>query len=324
MIDNDAGRRAQVQDRFPSVRVDADPERAFADPDVDAVVIATPTSTHYPLARAALEQAKHVLVEKPITTSVADGDELCRLAERESRTLMVGHVFLYNAAIQRVKAYLEAGDLGRIYYMSMVRTNLGPIRMDVNAAWDLAAHDISIANYWLDAEALSASATAGNWINPGVEDAVFATLRYPGDVVVNLHASWLHPRKARDITVVGERRMLTFDDLSLTDPIRIYDKHVTDERLTPSFIDTFASFRASVRDGDITIPKVALGEPLGAEIEHFLSCVEDGEEPLTSGAGGVAVVRTLEAITRSIAADGAQVSVGAPAAAAGVGEGVDA
>jgi predicted dehydrogenase len=317
VIDRDEGRRAQVSERFPAVSLDSDATTAFADPEVDAVVIATPTSTHYPLARLALEHGKHVLVEKPVTTSTIEGEDLCAIAERESRILMVGHVFLYNAAVQRVKEYLEAGDLGQIYYLSMVRTNLGPIRMDVNAAWDLAAHDISIANYWLGTEPISVSATAGNWINPGVEDAVFATLRYPGEIVVNLHASWLHPRKARDITVVGERRMLTVDDLSLTDPIRIYDKRVTDERSTPSFIDTFASFRASVRDGDITIPKVALGEPLGAEIEHFLTCVETGEPPLTDGAGGVAVVRALEAITRSMEADGANVIVDAPITATG-------
>jgi predicted dehydrogenase len=317
VIDRDGGRREQVSRRFPALRVGDDAAQAFADPEVDAVVIATPTSTHFELGRDALRHGKHVLIEKPITNDARDAEELCELAASGGRVLMVGHVFLYNAAVQRVKSYIDAGELGELFYLSMVRTNLGPIRMDVNAAWDLAAHDISIARHWLGADPLSVSATAGTWINPGVEDTVFATLRYPGDVVVNIHCSWLNPRKTRDITVVGERRMLTLDDLSLTEPIRIYDKQVTDERREPSFVDSFASFRASVRDGDITIPKVALGEPLGAELDHFLTCVEEGAEPLTDGPLGLAVVRVLEAITTSIAERGAEVAVASAASEVG-------
>jgi predicted dehydrogenase len=213
---------------------------------------------------------------------------------------MVGHIFVYNSAAQQVKRYLADGDLGRIYYISMVRTNLGPVRVDVNSAWDLASHDISLANYWLEAEPISASAVGGAWINPGVEDAVFATLRYPGDIVVNLHASWLNPRKARDITVVGEQRMLTFDDVNLSEPLRIYDKQISNERTDPEFVDTFESFRMSVREGDVTIPKVPSGEPLKRECEHFLDCVETGERPLTGADEGIAVVRALVAISRSI------------------------
>jgi predicted dehydrogenase len=182
----------------------------------------------------------------------------------------------------------------------MVRTNLGPIRMDVNAAWDLASHDISIVNYWLGANAVTASAVGGTWINPSIEDAMFATLRYPGGVLVNLHVSWLNPRKARDITVVGDKRMLTFDDMNLNEPLRIYDKQVTDELTRPpGLVDSFAAFRASIRDGDITIPKVSLGEPLKAECDHFLECIQTGKPPLTGGREAVAVVRVLEAIERS-------------------------
>jgi predicted dehydrogenase len=170
----------------------------------------------------------------------------------------------------------------------------------VNSAWDLASHDISLANYWLEAEPISASAVGGAWINPGVEDAVFATLRYPGDIVVNLHASWLNPRKARDITVVGEQRMLTFDDVNLSEPLRIYDKQISNERTGPEFVDTFESFRMSVREGDVTIPKVPGGEPLKRECDHFLDCIETGERPLTGADEGIAVVRALVAISRSI------------------------
>lgn len=300
VVDRDERRLRQVQERYVGVAVSPDSSSAFADDAVDAVVIATPTSTHYPLVKAALEAGKHVLVEKPITTRVDEGEELCELAERQGLVLMVGHVFVYNQGVRAVKEHIDTGTLGRVFYLSMVRTNLGPIRVDVNAAWDLASHDVSIANYWLDGEPLSASAIGGSWINDGIEDAVFATLRYPGDVLLNLHASWLNPRKSRDITVVGDQRMLTLDDLNLSEPLRIYDKGVTDDTFTPGFVDTFASFRASVREGNITIPKVSLGEPLRNECEHFLECVQHGKTPHTSGHDGVAVVRALEAIERSV------------------------
>ncbi len=309
VVDQDAGRLAQVQKRFPHIALTQDVQHVWADPDVNAVVIATPTSTHYALVKAALQSGKHVLVEKPITTNVADAEELGTLAAASDRVLMVGHVFLYNAAVRRVRQYVESGDLGRVYYVSMVRTNLGPIRMDVNAAWDLASHDISIANYWLGMSPVAASAIGGTWINPGIEDAVFATLRYPGGVLVNLHVSWLNPRKAREITVAGEKRMLTFDDMNLSEPVRVYDRSVTDDRVKPKFIDSFASFRASIRDGDITIPRVATGEPLRTECEHFLNCIATGDAPLTGATEGLAVVRTLEAIERSIRNSGREADV---------------
>lgn len=307
--DRDPARLAEVHARFPDVRLSEDVARIYEDPAVDAVVVATPTKTHYALVKAALEAGKHVLVEKPITASAAEGEELASLAERLERVLLVGHVFVYNSAVRRVREYLAAEQLGRVYYVSMVRTNLGPIRMDVNAAWDLASHDVSIVNYWLGAAPLSASAVGASWINPGLEDAVFATLRYPNDVLVNLHASWLNPRKARDITVVGDKRMLTFDDMNLSEPIRIYDKQVTDARTKPGFIDTFATFRASVREGDITIPKVAMGEPLKTECEHFLECIKGKAAPATGGREAVAVVRALEAIERSIRHSGREEKV---------------
>ncbi len=300
VVDRDASRLKEVERRFPGIRLGTEATGPLNDDSVDAVAIATPTSTHHALVKAALEAGKHVLVEKPITTDARQGDELVVLAERRRCVLMVGHVFMYNGAVRKIREYLEQGLLGRVHYISMVRTNLGPIRMDVNAAYDLASHDISIANFWLKSRPLSASAVGGTWINPGLEDAVFATLRYPNGVLVNLHASWLNPRKARDITVVGERRMLTFDDMNLSEPVRIYDKQVTDARVTPGYVDSFASFRASVREGDITIPKVALGEPLKAECDHFIECITQNRAPVTGGREGVDVVRALEAIARSI------------------------
>jgi predicted dehydrogenase len=309
VIDTDEGRLEQVRARFPTIATSKDASRALDDPSIEAVVIATPTVTHYALVKEALEKKKDVLVEKPLTAESAQGEELIELAKRESRILMVGHVFLYHGAIRRIREYIDAGTVGRVYYVSMVRTNLGPIRMDVSAAWDLASHDISIVNYWLGAEPITASATGHAWINPGLHDAVFATLRYPNDVLVNIHASWLNPRKGRDITVVGDKSMLTFDDMNSLEPVRIYDKQVTDRTTRPSFIDSITAFRASVRSGDITIPPIALGEPLKAECQEFLRCVRERAEPAASGAFANGVVRALEAMDRSIAKQGAEEKV---------------
>lgn len=304
VVDRDSARLAQVRSRFPEIQIAEDVDAVFSDERVKAVVVATPTTTHYQLGKRALEAGMHALIEKPISARSGEGEELCVLAERANLILMVGHVFLYNMAVQAVRRYVQSGELGRIQYISMVRTNLGPIRTDVNAAWDLASHDISIANYWLGIGPQTASAVGGTWVNSGIEDALFATLRYPDNVLVNMHTSWLNPRKARDITVVGDKRMLTFDDMNLNEPIRVYDKQVTDVRVKQSFVDNFAEFRASIREGDITIPRVALGEPLKNECDHFVECIRKGNEPLTNGRDAVAVVRALEAIAISMRSGG--------------------
>ncbi len=300
VVDRDPERLEQVHRRLPEVGTAPDLGPVLAAPDVDAVVVATPTSSHYELARAALEAGKHVLVEKPLTDRVATAEELTRLAARAQRILMVGHVFVYNAAARWVKRFLDRGELGRVYYVSMVRTNLGPIRFDVNSAWDLASHDIALANWWLEAEPLAVTAVGGAWINSGIEDAVFATLRYPNQLLVHLHASWLNPRKSRHITLVGEKHMLTFDDTNLTEPVRVYDKQVAEDRTLSEFVDSFASFRMSVREGNITIPRIEMVEPLRTQCEHFLACIRSGRTPLTGGPEGLAVVRALEAIARSM------------------------
>lgn len=309
VVDRDEQRLATVATRFPTIRTSHDFGSILSDASVDAVVIATPTRSHFELARAALAHGKHVLVEKPLTDSLATSRELCELARQSDRVLMVGHVFVYNAAARRVKEYIAAGDLGRIYYISMVRTNLGPIRVDVDAAWDLAAHDIALASHWLDAEPATVSAAGGAFINRGIADVVFATLRYPDEVLVNLHASWLNPRKARDITVVGDRRMLTFDDVDLAEPLRLYDKQVGDERSRPGFVDSFESFRMSVHDGEISVPRVEPSEPLRNECEHFLDCVIDGRSPLSGAVHGLAVVRVLDALSQSLRGGGREVAV---------------
>lgn len=309
VVDANFERLNQVGQRFPDINLFSDARGVFADDSIDAVVVATPTSTHFDLARAALQSHKHVLVEKPLASTSNQARELCDAAGAAERVLMVGHLFLFNRGVRSVKEHIAGGKLGRIFYASMVRTNLGPIRRDVNAAWDLAAHDISIANYWFDNQALSVSAVGGSWINAGLDDAVFATLRYPEDILVNLHVSWLNPRKARDITVVGDMAMLTLDDMNLLEPLRLYDKGVVEQRDISSYIDTFASFRSNVREGDIRIPRVELGEPLRDECDHFLECIEEAREPFTGGAEGTAVLKVLEALQRSTEGHGREETV---------------
>jgi predicted dehydrogenase len=300
VVDLDPARLDAVRARFPEIRAADDPAPALADSQVDAVVVATPTATHYGIARCALLAGRHVLVEKPVTTASREAEELCALAAAARRVLMVGHVFLYNASVRWVKRYLEQGRLGRVYYLAAVRASPGPVRGDVNAAWDLAAHDLSIAGYWLDAQPLSATAAGAAWLKPGVEDAVFATLRYPGDVLLNLQVSWLSARKVREITVVGERGLLSFDDMDLSEPVRI---HRQPAREPGAYVDSFASFRTSLGEGEITVPRIAGGEPLEAECEHFLDCVESGLAPLSGGPFGLAVVRALEMIERARGSD---------------------
>jgi predicted dehydrogenase len=310
VADRDQRRRAQIAELYPDVPVIADADAILRAEAIDAVAIATPTSTHFALVKQALLADKHVMVEKPLTDNVAEAEELGDLAKERGLVLLVGHVFLYNPAVEQVKRYLAGDLLGSPYYISMVRTNLGPIRTDVNASWDLASHDISMANYWLGSAPTAVSAIGGTWINEGIPDAVFATLHYPGGVLVSIEVSWLNPRKVRDVTIVAEHKMLTLDDTNPSEPIRIYDKHVVDKRVREGVVDTLHGFRSLVHEGEILIPQISAGEPLKAECDHFLECVETGSIPRSGPDAAIDVVRVLEAIDRSMAQSGTHIAVG--------------
>lgn len=293
-------RLALVRRNIPSVaKFTTDAHACITDPAADAVVIATPVHTHFQLAREALEAGKHVFVEKPLCQSAQEAEVLIGLAEERRRHLCVGHVFLFNNGIRAVRNLIRSGELGRIHYLSSTRVNLGPFRRDVNALWDLASHDISIFNYWLDGEPIAVTAHGGSYLNPEVEDVVMATFTYPHRVLASVHASWLHPRKVREIVVVGERKMAVWDDMNLSEPVRVYDKSVNVER-DPLYSDSFGSFRMQIRNGDVLIPYVAGPEPLAAECEHFLNCVAGKARPINSGEVGLSVIRALEAADRSM------------------------
>lgn len=305
-------RLALVRRNLPSVNnFSRDPLATVTDPAADAVVIATPVSTHYALAKAALEAGKHVLIEKPLCRSTAEAEDLVALAKRKGKHLCVGHVFLFNNAVRSVAQVIRSGDLGRIHYIYSTRTNLGPFRSDVNALWDLAAHDLSIFNYWLGAEPLAVTAQGQSYLNPAVEDVVIANFTYPNRVLAGVHVSWLNPRKVREITVVGANKMVVLNDMDLNEPVRIYHKTVNVEEV---YSDNFATFRMLVRNGDVVIPHVAGPEPLAAECGHFVDCILGRAEPVNHGAGGLAVVRALEAADQSMRNGSRQVPVGRPAA----------
>lgn len=307
LVDIDETRRKLMSERFPGLMTSDRLDDVLEDDRVDAVVVATPTGTHAEIVELSLKAGKHVLVEKPLSADFDSASRLCLLAEELGLVLMVGHVFLFNAAVNAAKEYVDNGDLGRIRYISMVRTNLGPVRYDVSAAWDLASHDISISNYWLDANPTSVSASGGSWLNEGVEDSVFLTLRYPDNVIVHIEASWMNPSKRRLISVVGSERMLTVDDMEIMEPLRIYDKGIDTPDQAVS--DTFAGFRAQIREGQVVIPRVTAGEPLMAECETFLARVRGEIGTLSDGWAGAAVVAALEAADKSMRSNSAFVDV---------------
>jgi predicted dehydrogenase len=305
-------RLALVQRNIPAIsRLSTDPLATIQDAEADAIVIATPVETHYELTKAALEAGKHVLVEKPLCRSAAQAQELIALAKASGKLLCVGHVFLFNNAVRGVRNLIRSGELGRIRYISATRTNLGPFRRDVNALWDLASHDLSIFDYWLGAEPESVAAHGSCFLTPGIEDVVFASLQYPNGVLAAVHASWLNPLKVREITVVGEREMVVFDDMNLTEPLRIYHKSVEVER-EPVYSDSFGSFRMQVRNGDIIVPNVSGPEPLSAECNHFVDCLLGRAVPLNDGAGALRVLRALEAADQSMREDSALVALCVP------------
>jgi len=298
-----------IQSAYPELIVSKSFTNLVNNKEIDALVIATPTKTHYQMAKKALTAGKHVFIEKPIAATTEECEDLLRLAHAQSLHLFVGHVFVYNAGIKAVKRYLDSGDLGRIYYINMTRTNLGPIRRDVNAFWDLAPHDISILNFWFPEKPVKVSAVGAMYLDHGVEDTVYATYRYTDGMIANIHTSWLNPKKVREIIIVGEKKMIIWDDMDQNHPIKIYDKNVTFKDNDKKLIDTFSSFHAHIHEGDTLMPKILLNEPLKAECEAFLDVVLYGEKSPSSGLDGTYVVNALVAADQSILADGKEVKI---------------
>ena len=276
--------------RHPQASVTTSYEEMLAAPDIDAVAIVTPVSSHFDLARAALDAGKHVLIEKPLAASSAEADELMRRADEAELVLMPGHTFLYSPPVVKIKELLDAGELGDIYFVSLSRVNLGLHQPDVSVIWDLAPHDLSILSFWLGQMPTEVSAMARSCVLPATPDVAFVNMRYSSGTIAHLELSWLSPVKLRRTSIVGSEKMVVYDDTS-NEPIRIFDAGA---ELPPP--ETFGEFRLSYRTGDIISPKVEATEPLALEIADFCSAIVDGTEPRSSAQLGYELVCTIEAI----------------------------
>ena len=306
--DPNQSRLDRVKRRFSWVRTTTDYHDLLSDETIDAVVIATPTHTHARITKEALEAGKHVLVEKPLCTTGKDARELVSRADRAGLVLMVGHVFLFNNGIIKLRAVIEHGDLGRIHYLDAVRTNLGPVRGDVNALYDLGTHDISIFNYLLGATPVAVSAHGSSISQQTIEDVCFATLKYPDGILGHIHVSWLNPRKVRTLTVVGQRKMAHWDDVDPADTLRLYDKGLEE----PPYYDSFGEFQFLLRNADVNLPRIDCVEPLVNQANAFLDTVLEGVPCRSGGQEGKDVVAVLEAATRSLQSGGAMCAVSPP------------
>ena len=306
VCDSRADRLDAVRRTLP-VRVTDDAAEAVTWPEADAVAIVTDASTHRRLAGMALEAGKHVLVEKPLTTTSKDASELIDLAERGRRTLMVGHTFLYNPGVRAVKEYVAAGEVGEVYYLYSQRTSLGPIRSDVNAIWDLAPHDIAILNYLLGQTPAWVSAVGASPVGSGLEDVGFITLGYPGGIVGHIHVSWADPNKVRQVVVVGSEKRVVFNDMDSLERVRVFEKGV--KRIDDSKSATYGEHTLHLRDGAIMSPPIPSLEPLKNQCGSFIHAIRGREAPVTDGAQGREVVRVLEAVDKSVALNGGPVPI---------------
>jgi predicted dehydrogenase len=302
-VDASPERRAFVESNFSRTRAVAEVDHVLNDPEVQAVIVATPAATHFDLARRILEAGKHVFVEKPLATTVAEVDELGRIAAARGLVVMVGHTFIYNSAVRHVKQLIEAGDLGEIRYIYSQRLNLGRIRSDIDALWNFAPHDISIVQYWLDDPApISVSRQGMAYMQEGIEDVVFINVVYPNKIMANIHVSWLDPQKVRKMIVVGSKKMVVYDDIA-DDKIAIYDKGIDKKAILGQNMD-FDHPRGpefNYRSGDILLPNVKFVEPLRVEAQHFIDCVRNGKTPMTGIAHARNVVAVLETARRNAA-----------------------
>ena len=299
----------ETLEKYPQARLFDSYEAALADPDIEAVVIATPSGLHYEQAKMALLQKKHVFVEKPLAESVEEATELTRLAEASGLTLMVGHTFLFNNIVHEVKNCIDSGELGDVFYAYSQRLNLGRFRRDSDVMWTLAPHDVSILNYWFDSSPNMVRANGHAFIHPdlGIPEICFANLEYPNGRTAHLHLSWLDPQKRREMVVVGSKKMLVYDDMNADAHIRIYDKSA--EAQHHRAISDFADFTTRLRAGEMRAPQVRLVEPLTVEITHFVYCCRTGERPRTDGHHAVDVIAVLEAMGQSMTTNGAATNV---------------
>jgi predicted dehydrogenase len=298
---------AKMQARYPAIQITTDCQDIFKDPEISAVVIATPVSTHYDLALAALKAGKHVMVEKPMTATTEQALRLIDEAERRNLVLIVDHTFVYTGAVRKMQELVTNNGLGDIYYYDSVRVNLGLFQHDVNVLWDLAVHDLSIMDYILPNKPYAVSATGMSHVPGGPENIAYLTLFFESNLIAHLHVNWLAPVKVRRTLIGGSQKMIVFDDLDPSEKVKVYDKGITVNGNAEDAYQLLIGYRA----GDMWAPRLEITEALHTEALHFIQCIREGDRPITDGTAGLRVVRILEAATQSMKQQGRLVKLDA-------------
>ena len=311
VCDLDRARLQLVKKQYPTVNLTTSFDEVIGDPGVEAIVLALPVGVHYEFAKKALEAGKHLLVEKPLCTTTAEADELVEIAAKKKLVLLVGHTFIYNAAVAKLKQLITEGTLGDLYYIYSQRLNLGRVRSDINTMWNLAPHDVSIVLHCREKEPVRVSARGLIQLQKNIEDVVFLVLEFDDGLIAHIQNSWLAPNKIRKMTVVGSKKMAVYDDVSADAKIQIYDKGIDRKDMTQHMgtYDDFGKFQLIQRAGDLLVPKIDFVEPLRVEARHFVACIKDGLTPITDGENGRQVVKVLEAAQKSLKSGGAYVEI---------------
>jgi predicted dehydrogenase len=305
ICDADPERLEAVSSLYPAIEKTTNYDDLINDQDIDAVVIATPVRFHFEMALKSLLAGKHTLVEKPMVRSVREGRVLIEAASRYNLTLMTGHTFVYSPAVSKMKEIIESGELGDIQYLSARRLNLGLFQKDINVAWDLAPHDISIILFIMKDSPISVNCQGKAHVNPNIEDITNMVLNFSNGKIATIQSSWLDPNKVRDMTVVGSKKMLVYDDIEPMEKLKIYDKHVE----IPAYYDTYAEFHYSYHYGDMYAPYIKQYEPLKRECQHFLDCIQKGVKSESGGPEALKVVQVLEAASESLRVHGGEVAL---------------
>jgi predicted dehydrogenase len=305
MCDISEERLEHLRSLYPEVEGETNYEHLLNGANLDAVVISTAVHLHYRMAKASLLAGKHTLIEKPMACSSEECEELIEIAQEKGLVLMVGHTFLYSPAVRKLKEIVDWGDIGEIRYISARRLSLGLFQKDINVTWDLAPHDLAIILYIMDEQPVSVNCRGNAHITPGIEDVTTMCLHFRKERSAIIQSSWLDPRKIREMTIVGSKRMIVYDDVAQQEKIKIFDARV--ER--PPHYDTFAEFHYAYHYGDMYVPYIKQEEPLKLECQHFLECIRQGTTPLTSGQQGLELVRILEASSESLKHSGAPVTL---------------
>ena len=305
ICDLDPKRLEHLKSLYPTVETSSEFDDVIKDKHIDAIVIAVPVRFHFEMAKKSLEAGKHTFVEKPMASSVAECKELIEIAEKKNRILMVGHTFIYSTPVRKIKEIIDAGQLGQLQYISSRRLNLGLFQKDINVAWDLAPHDISIILYIMNEKLESVNCQGKAHVNPDIEDVTNMALNFTNSGFATIQSSWLDPNKIREMIFVGSKKMLVYDDIEPNEKIKIYDKRVD----VPPHYDTFAEFQYSYHYGDMYAPYLKMTEPLKVECQHFIDCINNGSKCLSGGNEGLEVVQILEAASQSLKNGGAKVAI---------------